>query len=286
MKRKIVLIGPGVVGCAIGQLLHRAGYPIAAIIGRNLAKTEEAARFIGCDAQLATLDLQAARHGDILLLALPDDQLIDFSASLHREVSLAAGRTLIHFSGLHLAEIMAPQHSGTGLLSIHPLLPFADRQMAIENLKNCPCAIEGDTDQQSLGRELVAALGGEAFILPSDAKATYHAAACIASNFMVSLTACARDLLLDCGFDKQQAMQLLGPIQRATCTNILTLGPEQALTGPIVRGDAGTVATHLQLLEKKSPQLAELYRGLGRVSLQLAQKSGRLTVAQAKKIKL
>ena len=284
MKPSLVLIGPGRVGCALGYLLHRAGYPLAAVIGRDQNKTAEAARFIGCGEQLATTDLQAAAKGNILLLTLPDDQLAEFSDQLNHEVALTAGTTLIHCSGLHPAAILTRQHEEIGLLSIHPLLPFADCRMAVANLNGCPCAIEGDQDRHPLGQELVAAFGGQAFLLPTVAKTLYHAAACIASNFMVSLTACARDLLGDCGLDPQQALQLLAPIHRATSTNIFELGPERALTGPIVRGDEGTVEKHLKALRDHSPEAAELYLCLAKATLQLAQSSGHLTAGRAEEI--
>jgi predicted short-subunit dehydrogenase-like oxidoreductase (DUF2520 family) len=286
MKPALVLIGPGRVGCAIGHLLHQAGYPIAAVIGRDQNRTEEAAGFIGCGEHVATTDLQAAAQGDILLLALPDDRLSEFSAHLCDKVALAAETTLIHFSGLLPAAIMSRKPEDIALLSIHPLLPFADRQLAVANLKDCPCAIEGDLDRHQLGEELVAAFGGEAFLLPTEAKQIYHAAASIASNFMVGLTACARDLLGDCGFDSQQAMRLLGPIHRTTSTNILELGPEQALTGPIVRGDAGSVAMHLNVLSNRSVEIADLYRGLAKETLKLALNSGRLAADKAEEIRL
>lgn len=285
MKPALVLIGPGRVGCALGQLLHNAGYPIAAVIGRNQGKTEEAARFIGCDIKVATTDIQAAAKGEVLLLALPDDQLTEVSTRLCNEVRLGTGTSLIHFSGLHPAEILTRKNKDIGLLSIHPLLPFADRQMAVATLKDCPCAIEGDQDCHLLGQELVTAFGGESFMLSSDSKQIYHAAACIASNFMVSLTACARDLLGDCGFDSQQALQLLAPLHRATSRNILELGPEQALTGPIVRGDAGSVASHLNMLENKSTELADLYRSLAKETLKLALNSERLSADKAEAMK-
>ncbi len=286
MKSALVLIGPGRVGCALGQLLYNAGYPIASVIGRNQGKTEEAARFIGCDIKVATTDIQAAAKGEVLLLALPDDQLTDVSTRLCNEVRLGAGTCLIHFSGLHPAEILTRKNKDIGLLSIHPLLPFADRQRAVATLKNCPCAIEGDLNRHLLGQELVAAFGGESFLLPSESKQIYHAAACIASNFMVSLMACAQDLLAECGLEPQQARQLLTPLHRATSANILELGPEQALTGPIVRGDAGTVAIHLSALENKSAESADLYRTLAKETLKLALNSGRLSADKAKNITL
>jgi predicted short-subunit dehydrogenase-like oxidoreductase (DUF2520 family) len=284
MKPALVLIGPGRVGSALGQLLHMAGYPIAAIIGRDRLRAEAAALFIGCDKNVATTDLQTAACGDILLLTLPDAQLDQFSSRLQEQVELKAGATLIHCSGLHPAAVLKPTRNDIASLSLHPLLPFADRQRAVDGLKNCPCALEGDQERLALGQELVQALGGHAFLLPSEAKQIYHAAASIASNFMVSLTACARDLLGDCGFEPQQAMQLLTPLHQATSTNILELGPEQALTGPIVRGDTQTVAIHLKALQSQSVEVTELYRTMAVATLRLAQKSGRLSADQAEEL--
>lgn len=286
MKPTVVLIGPGRVGSALGHLLHKSGFPIVAIIGRDLGRTQDAARFIGCSNHLATTDLQAAGTGNILLLALPDDQLADFSTQLGNQVDLASGTTLIHFSGLHPATIMSNAGVDIDTLSIHPLLPFASRQMAVDSLRDCPCAIEGDQGCIALGLKIVAAFGGQGFLLPTETKQLYHTAASIASNFMVTLTACARDLLGDCGFKPQQAMQLLAPLLRATSANILEMGPEQALTGPIVRGDARTVAIHLKVLQEQSDELTDLYRNLGTATLQLAQNSGRLATDRAKEISL
>ncbi len=281
MKPALVLIGPGRVGSAIGLLLHKAGYPIGAIISRKQERALDAARFIGCNPQLATTDLHAATAGDVLMLALPDDQLDSFSTRLGDQVDLPEKTTLVHFSGLHPAALLACRGPAIGKLSIHPLLAFADRRMAVANLDNCPCAIEGDEDRLALGQELVAAFGGQGFLLSGDAKQRYHTAASLASNFMVTLNAWARNLLVDCGFDSQQAMELMAPLHRATSANIFNLGPEQALTGPIVRGDIDTVALHLDSLQSRSEQEAKLYRCLAKATLELACNSGRLATDKA-----
>lgn len=286
MKPALVLIGPGRVGCAFSRRLREAGYPIAAVISRDQKRALEAARFIGCGAETATTDIRLAAQGDILLLALPDDQLQPFSRRLCQEAELTAGTTLVHFSGLHPAAILARPNSDIGLLSLHPLLPFADRDNAARNLQDCPCTLEGDANRQALGLELIAAVGGLPFTLPAAAKPTYHAAASIASNFLVSLSASARDLIVaSCGLDPPQAQQLLAPLQRATLDNLRALGPEQALTGPIVRGDAGTLALHLETLARQSPDLFDLYRRLARATLELACRSGRLSAEDAEPLR-
>lgn len=284
MKPNIVLIGPGRVGSAVAKRLHDAGYPLAAIISRDLARAEDAACFIGCEQRIASIDLNCARQGDVILLAVPDDQIDPLAKKLQKEILLQEKSTLIHFSGLKPAESMRVEGSKAISISIHPLLSFADRNMAAERLTDCPCAIEGDESCLPLAEELVAAIGGRPFILPSEAKAIYHAAACITSNYLVSLTACARDLLSHCGFDKQQAMELLLPIHQATSDNLSHLLPEEALTGPIVRGDSGTVERHLIALGDQAPQLLDLYRCLGQQTVKLATESGRLPGEQADKL--
>lgn len=284
MKPRIVLIGPGRVGAAVGKRLQDAGYPIAAVVSRNQQDAEDAVSFIGCDPTAATTDLVRARQGEVVLLALPDDQISIMAKRLQQDIGLAEGTALVHFSGLHPASIMTVEGSDCRTVSIHPLLSFADREIAAARLTDCPCAIEGDEASLPLAEELVEAMDGQAFRLPSDAKVLYHAAACITSNYLVTITASARDLLVHCGFDKQQAMELLIPIHQATSNNLTRLSPETALTGPIVRGDIGTVNKHLSALNEKVPDLFELYRCLGKQTVELATASGRLEKEQAKKL--
>ena len=282
MKVTVALIGPGKVGCAIGRRLQAAGYPLVALISRDHQRAVEACNFIGCSAKIASIDLQAAVRAQIILLAVPDDQLASQAKSLHTTVQLSAEQTLIHFSGLHPAALLRAATGAVRLLSIHPLLPFADRQMAADKLAGCPCALEGDAAALELGTQLITAAGGIPFTIASDKKALYHTSACIAATFQVTLLATARDLLVQCGIDQQQALELLRPLVQSSLDNTLQLGPEAGLTGPIVRGDRGSVQQHLQALAQAAPELLSLYRLLGEKTLELALKSGRLAPEQAK----
>lgn len=281
MKPSIVLIGPGRVGAAVAKQLYGAGYPIEAVISRDRLRAEEATRFIGCDPKASTNDLGRARTGEIILLSIPDDQIDSMAKHLQKTIGLAEQATLVHFSGLKPAASMFLQGYATGLISIHPLLSFADRDMATARLTDCPCAIEGDVHLLPLAEELVIAMGGSPFPLQSEAKALYHAAACITSNYLVTLTASARDLLMHCGFDKHHAMDLLRPLHRATCANLEQFPPEKALTGPIVRGDTGTVTKHLSAMISSAPEVLDLYCCMGEHTIGLAAKSGRLDKEQA-----
>ncbi len=284
MKPKIALIGPGKVGSATARKLLLAGYPISAVIGRDLDRTADSCRFIGCPGKLASTEPTATGDATIILLAVPDDSISSLAKKLSEQLDSLAGKTLVHFSGLHTASIMRMGNQQVATLSIHPLLPFADRQMACEHLIDCPCALEGDEQSLPLGIELIEALGGRPFRMASEKKALYHASACIASNFLVTLQATATDLLVECGIEPDQAIPLLLPLVQATLDNVSKLGPEAGLTGPIVRGDEETVALHLAALKNLPTSNINLYKLLGKQTATLAEKSSRLSSEQASNI--
>jgi len=284
MKPSVALIGPGKLGCSVARRLQDAGYPFAAVISRDLSRAQEACDFVGCEPNLASVQLSDAGKAQIILLAVPDDQLEAQAKALQSCAHLSAEQTLVHFSGLHPAALMRQKTSASQLLSIHPLLPFANRQLAVEKLSGCPCALEGDSVALALGEQLITDIGGKPFAIASDKKALYHASACIASNYLVTLLGTARDLLGQCGIDPEQAIPLLLPLVQASLDNTGQLGPEAGLTGPIVRGDRGTVQQHLRALAEAAPELLSLYRLLGEKTLELAVKSGRLPEEQAKNL--
>jgi predicted short-subunit dehydrogenase-like oxidoreductase (DUF2520 family) len=285
MKPSIALIGPGKVGCAVTQRLHDNGYPVQTVIGREIERTIEACRFIGCPEHKASIHLSSLAGVRIILLAVPDDQLAILASELREQQGFSTEQVLVHFSGLHPAAILLPPKSNNLALSIHPLLPFANRQLASEKLTACPCALEGDEAAIDLGEELINAFGGQPFRIDSDHKALYHASACIASNFLVSLLATAAELLSECGVMTESSVQMLLPLVQASLDNVEQLGPQQGLTGPIVRGDIGTVTAHIAALKSSRPELLPFYQLLGTKTVELAESSARLPEEQAKKIK-
>lgn len=285
MKPSIALIGPGKVGCAIAHRLHKAGYRLKAVVGRDRQQTLAGCHFIGCPDSVASTELRSAVEAEIILLAVPDDQIEALATTLQGLRNLSAEQTLVHFSGLHRAAIMRVAPSNLATLSIHPLLPFANRQLASERLTDCPCALEGDESAIALGEKLVNAFGGQPFRIKSADKALYHTSACIASNFLVTLLSTATTLLEECGIEPDQAINLLLPLVQASVDNLAQLGAEQGLTGPIVRGDSGTVAAHLAALKTSPTGLLPLYRLLGIKTVELAETSTRLSHQQAESLR-
>jgi predicted short-subunit dehydrogenase-like oxidoreductase (DUF2520 family) len=277
MNLKVALVGPGRVGCAVSKRLNEAGYPVTTIISRSHERATEACSYIGCSTTSASTQLTELVTAEIILLTVPDDQIRPLAVRIQTLNQFTKPPTLIHFSGLHPARVMQHHSSPLELLSLHPLLPFASREKAYLNLQGCPCALESKSPKAlMIGEELVSAIRGAPFTIDQNKKPLYHAAACIASNYLVSLFASARELLINCGIEPDRATPLLLPLVRASVGNIQNLGPEQGLTGPIVRGDIGTVTEHLQAIQDNAPELLQLYLQMGIVTVEISQKSGRL----------
>ena len=281
MKQRIVLIGPGRLGQAVTALLAEAGHSIRAVIGRDAARALAAARFVG-SRDAATTNLARAAQGNVVLLAVPDDALAATASGLRREGQLAEGAVLIHFSGLHPAAIL---NTGDGpqvrALSLHPLQTFADAVAGVRNLPGSPFSVEGDEDFLAFGEQLVRDMGGSPFRLRGEQKPLYHAAACVASNYLVTLASLSGRILAHCGFPEEEAVKLLIPLLHGTVHNLTALDPPRALTGPIARGDVGTVARHLDALTELPDNVQKIYRLLGRETVELALKKGSLDVERA-----
>jgi predicted short-subunit dehydrogenase-like oxidoreductase (DUF2520 family) len=284
VKPKIVLIGPGRIGQAVTSLLAEAGYPVAAVISRDPIRAVSAARFVGNRAA-GTTDLSRTRAGDIVLLALPDDVLAEVSLNLRQQGWLNPETVVVHFSGRHPAAILN-QGSAPPVraLSLHPLQTFADAVTGLRNLPGSPFSVEGEDALIPLGESLVEAMGGRPFRIHSEQKPLYHAAACVASNYLVTLAATAGQILAACGFAEEAALQLLIPLLKGTTRNLVTLGPKDALTGPIARGDVQTVASHLDAMAGLPTDLRDIYRVMGRETVKLARLKGTLGGQQAEAI--
>ena len=281
MKNRFALIGPGRVGSAIARVLFEKGYQPVAIIGRNSQPSREACSFIGCDMGLATTDLYAAASAELILLAVPDDRIADVARHLHLNQIAKPGCVLLHFSGVHPAAVMRQPGARTFLFSLHPLLPFADRQQAYERLSLVPYFGEGDVDAHPVAETICNALGGQLQFIDSQMKHLYHAAACLASNYLVTLIAEASALLEECGIDPARAETCLFPLLESTLHNVAIHGTKKGLTGPVVRGDVGTLTAHLQALKISPTGLLDLYCLLGSRTVLLAEGSGRITTNEA-----
>ena len=207
---------------------------------------------------------------DVVLVAVPDDAIADVAAQL-AQADLARAAVL-HCSGLLDRSALAPlEGRARGLGSFHPLQTLAGDSDAAQRLRAAFVALEGDAAAIAAGRQLAALLGMRPIEVAAERKPLYHAAAVLLSNYTVALAAVAERLALAAGVPAEAAGRIYLPLLEGTLRNLEDMGPVSALTGPIQRGDAGTVRKHLAALDAGT---RELYMILGREALELARRGG------------
>ena len=271
------VVGAGAVGTALGVALTRAGWPVHAVASRDAERRE---RFRGLtNVERAFVDAQAlVEEVELIILAIPDDAL----APLAQSIRMYGGQAMIHTSGALGAEVLEPaQGAGTQIGSFHPLVAFADTERAVEALHGATVAIEGDEQLLALLAQMAERLGARAVRLAPGSKPAYHAAAVLAAGGFVALLDAIAELGRVAGLDEAGALAIYGPLIEGTLGNARALGIRAALTGPITRGDDGTLRAHLAALEAHAPGVLDLYRAAAEREIRLAEERGALTPAAA-----
>lgn len=269
------IIGAGRVGQTLACLWQRSGRLQLSHIHRrgSTHHPDWLHRFTTAKIVTQISDLPAA---DIVLISTPDDFIESTAAALAQCAWIGPQTLVLHCSGAKSREALAPlAQQGAQTASLHPVFAFADVDTSIQTLPGHLAAIEAEPAQRALTASLAAALGLQPFFLAAEHKARYHAALSISANYLVTLAGFAEDVLAPLGLPNNQSRALVSGLMQQSFHNYQTLGPEAALTGPIVRGDRDTVATHLQALK---PEEVQLYQALGIATVRLAQ--GRLSAKQ------
>jgi len=267
----VFVVGAGPVATALAGALRLGGVPVLGLWARTPARARAAGAVAGVAAYSAAppdLLLEA----DVVVLAVRDSAIADVARMLVATGLVNVHHTLIHCSGVtSAAEALAPVAGQVGgMAMMHPLRAIADGRAAMRTLKGTVFGVEGDDRGRRDALTLVARLGGRALELGGVHVSAYHAAAAMASNYTVVLLSAAAELLADVGIAREQALEALVPLVEGTLVNVRERGPEAALTGPIRRGDVATVERHLAALSGR-PELAALYRALGRRAVELAR---------------
>jgi predicted short-subunit dehydrogenase-like oxidoreductase (DUF2520 family) len=184
------------------------------------------------------------------------------------------GRFVFHTSGLRPASVLAPLKArGAAVGSFHPAQSFPAKDAPLSLFRGISFGLEGDRDVRTIGALIVRRLGGHALWLTAADKPLYHAACSLASNGLAALLDAAMALLADLGLDREAAGDVLLPLSQGTLQNVKKTGPRRALTGPVMRGDAGTVERHLEAL-RRHPGALEIYRALAGQALQASRERG------------
>ena len=255
-REPILIAGAGRVAQALGRLLAEHGEHIAAVAGRDPVRTAAAAAFIGHGAIPTSLDAPP-EHVTRLLVAVSDDAIGEVAATL-AEAGFRRGEAL-HTCGAVGREALAPlAAAGVACGAIHPLQTVAGPEQGLSALARCVYAVDGDPPALAWAEQIARILGGSALRIAPEARPLYHAAAVMAANYLVTLLDAAAILMEAAGVERGTALRALSPLVESSAANALRLGPAEALTGPIQRGDLPTIAGHLRALASAPPTVRDL----------------------------
>jgi predicted short-subunit dehydrogenase-like oxidoreductase (DUF2520 family) len=269
--RKIGFIGAGMAGTVLALALERIGFDVVAVASRTRASASAlAGRLIDCR---VTSPQEVADLADLVFVTTPDDAI----EPVVRSIDWRAGGRVVHCSGATTTAVLEPARVAGSLVGgFHPLQTFASVENALASLTGTTFAVEAAEPLAGELFSLAERLGGRAFSLRSEDKILYHAAAVIASNYLVVLARLATDLWREFGVDQAEATAALLPLFRGTLGNLDRVGLPRCLTGPIARGDVGTICQHLEALADRAPSILPAYRLLGSEAVPIAREKGTL----------
>jgi predicted short-subunit dehydrogenase-like oxidoreductase (DUF2520 family) len=277
---RVGVIGAGRVGTALATALGRAGHRIVAAASVSEASRQRIERFLpGTPARQPAEVLESA---DLVLLTVPDDVLGGLVAGLASTGAPLAGRMLVHASGRHgLAVLQPATRLGALPLALHPVMTFTGRPDDVDKLAGICFGVTAPEELRPVAEVLVLEMGAEPVFIAEEYRDLYHAALAGAANHLVTQVVQACDLLALAGVG--QPARMLGPLLSAALDNALRLG-DAALTGPVARGDAETVAGHIAALRAVAPETVPSYLALARLTASRAMASGLLPAADAQRL--
>ncbi|MEN9450504.1 MAG: hypothetical protein RJA83_1122 [Pseudomonadota bacterium] len=270
MKLKLSVIGCGRLGKTLAALfLSTELVCIQDIINLSIASSENAVVFLGQGSACKTL--KQLRSADIYLIATPDDSIELIAQQISLQGILKPGNVIFHCSGLLSSECLSAVTSlGCYTASLHPVFSFSEPVMDVKNFAGTYCAFEGN--QEALDRllPLFNAIYGQIFLIEKKDKPLYHSASVLASNYLVTLSAMARDCYSKAGLNDKLAENLTLALMSQALDKAQRLHPKEALTGPLQRADVNTLKKHLSVLEA-FPELEYFYRSMGKATLALTR---------------
>jgi predicted short-subunit dehydrogenase-like oxidoreductase (DUF2520 family) len=279
---KTGFIGAGTAGTALAVRLSEKGWPVVGVYSRTLSSAEKLARLLpNCRAYHTSQEL--ADVAEMAFITTPDDAI----AQVCREVHWHEGQRVLHCSGAHSVDILEPaERLGAAVGSFHPLQTFADIDQAIANLPGSTFGLEAEEPLLSTLKELASLMDGNWVELKPGDKVLYHVAAVFACNYLVTLLRLALDLWKGFGVSSGETTRALLPLLRGTLNNIDRIGLPNCLTGPVARGDLGTIERHLNALDAKNPSLLSAYKELGLQTIPIALAKGKVNERKAEEMRI
>jgi predicted short-subunit dehydrogenase-like oxidoreductase (DUF2520 family) len=271
-RLRVGVIGAGRVGAVLGAALTDAGHDVVAAAGLSTASAERAARLLP-GVPLVPADRVVA-DSDLVVLAVPDDTLAGLVAGLAGTGAWRPGQMTFHTSGAHGLAVLAPaERAGVLPLALHPVMTFTGAVEDADQLPGTPFGVTSRPEHRPVAETLVLEMDGEPFFVAEEDRGLYHAALVTGANHLVTLVAEAADLLRAAGVGAPE--RVLTPLLTAALDNGLRRG-DRGLTGPVSRGDVGTVAEHIETLSERAPASVDAYAAMARRTTERALAARRL----------
>jgi predicted short-subunit dehydrogenase-like oxidoreductase (DUF2520 family) len=270
LTMRIGFIGAGKVATAFGRYLHGKGLTVSGYYDRHADKATHASQ--RTESRACGSAAEIAQTSDMILITTRDDQIQTACKALAREAVLGPDHLVGHMSGAHASLILSDAAAqGAAVFSLHPLQAFAEEHKAVADLEATYFSIEGTDDRLTVIESMLDRTGNRYFRIEPQHKQIYHLAACILSNYLVTLMHMGMTALEKSGIDPAEGFNAMRPLIEGTLANIAQIGPARALTGPIARGDATTISRHLEALDaQRLDDLKRSYLFLGQKTLELA----------------
>ena len=268
------------MGSALAILLQRSGYPVRGIFSRTRTSAEKLAAQVP-GSRIVDSPQAVAESAHLTFITTPDSAIPQVAS----QITWKPGMNAVHCSGSDsVAVLETASRAGAGTAGFHPLQTFAGVAQAIENVPGTTFAIEAEGELLKLLAAMAEDIGGRWITLKAEDKPAYHAAAVLACNYLVTLVSMSTDLWKTFDIPRETAVQALLPLIKGTLHNIETIGIPNCLTGPIARGDNGTLEKHLHTLAEKAPSLLAAYRELGLQTIPVALEKGKIGPGQAREM--
>lgn len=266
MNRSIAFIGAGKVGVALGIYFKDNGFEVSGYLSRSLDSAKRAAEYTNSVAYNSMANL--LNDSDIVWITTPDGQIEDVANEIAKHpVADDNPKLILHASGALSAQVLAvAKQAGYRTAVAHPLMAFGNPMVASKELHRVWFAVEEEEEGIS---KLLRDCGNNTFEVATELKPLYHAAACVLSNYMVTLVNAAQQIFEKSGLPKQHLANATRPLIDSVIENLAMQAPKDALTGPIKRGDKETVQLHLDVMGRETPEMLNLYKQMGRETMKM-----------------
>jgi len=276
---KVIIIGAGRVGTVIGYLLQENGFEILGVNNKHLNSASEAVKLIGDGECFTRKELEKnIKLADLIIVTTPDDVIADIADFLTR-CNLKKPVYLMHMSGLYPSHILNKNCiKGCHVFSLHPLQAVASFNEGVKLLPVATFSLEGDEKGLEFGIKLSDRLNLNYCLIKSENKSLYHAAAVIASNYLVTLVNSSYEVLAKAGIQDKDIRNGILNLISGTLSNLENMEPAEVLTGPVARNDINTIKEHRKKLEEIVPEQLKLYNILGEYTAKMANKQQLLQI--------